>query len=600
MALISLQNIRIGFAHPLLDDISINIESGEHICLLGRNGCGKTTLMKMIAGEIQPDSGLISLRQGARIAYLTQDIPQTIQETVRELLNGALGRQETVLEDYVVERMIRELKLPGEELFSSLSSGQKRRALLARVLLAQPDLLMLDEPTNHLDIESIAWLDGFLHDYPKAVLLVTHDRQLVRRVAGRIIEIDLGRLFDWNCDYETFLIRKEQALTAEDEQNRRFDKKLSQEEAWIRQGIKARRTRNEGRVRALEAMREKRRRRRPAPGQVNMVLQEAGRSGELVLQAERLNYQYGENKLIVDFSTTVMRRDRIGIIGANGCGKSTLIRLLLGEIQPLSGQLTHGSSLSIIYYDQQRQQLDEDKTVWENIAGGNDHIRINGTTQHVVGYLQRFLFSPERMRVPVGVLSGGERGRLLLARLFTQPCNLLVMDEPTNDLDLETLELLEELLLEFKGTLLVISHDRAFLNNVVTSTLVFEGDGRINEYIGGYDDWLRQRPTMPPAMAVEKTPALRRVRQASKLSNREERLLSDLPEQIEALEQKKALLLEAMSQSDFYRKEPGEVLQANSSLQNLQFEIAAAYACWQELEDKRSALQAQKVEKNGS
>jgi ATP-binding cassette subfamily F protein uup len=592
MALVSLQNIGIGFAEPLLDDISLQIEEGEHICLLGRNGSGKTTLMKLISGELSPDRGLVVRRQGMGTARLTQEIPEQMNRTVWDLVGSAGADYGHMIESHRLERILHELKLTGNDQFDTLSSGLKRRALLARALLAEPDLLMLDEPTNHLDIESIAWLDGYLRDYPKAVLLVTHDRQLVRSVAGRIIEIDLGRLFDWKCSYDLFLQRKEDALAAEEQQNKRFDKKLSQEEVWIRQGIKARRTRNEGRVKALLAMREERRNRRGAVGQVKMILQEGNRSGELVLKARKLGYRYERKALFSGFSTVVNRRDRIGIMGPNGCGKSTLIRLLLGELTPTEGEVELGTGLRIIYYDQQRQQLDDEKTVWENLAGGNDHVLINGRSEHVVGYLQRFLFSPERLHVAVRCLSGGERGRLLLARLFTQPCNLLVLDEPTNDLDIETLELLEEILLDYQGTLLLISHDRAFINNVVTSTLVFEAGNGIAEYVGGYDDWLRQRPVPAKTAEPEKSPPSQRVKVAQKLTNKEERELASLPGEIENLEAEKKSLLDSMSKPDFYRREPDEITRANSQLQSLETAIGQAYHRWQVLEDKRLEFSA--------
>jgi len=587
MALVSLQNIAIGFSENLFDEINLQIEEGEKICLLGRNGSGKTTLMKIISGELVPDRGRIIKRQGAMTVRLTQEIPQRVNLTVRELVAGGQKHSSDWSAQHHLDRMLQDLKLPGESQFDTLSCGLKRRALLAASLLSEPDLLMLDEPTNHLDIESIAWLDGFLRSYPKALLLVTHDRQLVRSVAERIIEIDLGRLLDWKCDYESFQKRKEDVIAADEQQNRRFDKKLSQEELWIRQGIKARRTRNEGRVKALLAMREERRKRREAPGQVKMVLQEGKRSGDIVLRAKGLCFQYNDDELISNFSTTINRRDRIGIMGPNGCGKSTLIRLLLGEQKPDKGEIKHGNGIEIIYYDQQRQQLNEELTVWENIAGGNDHVFINGNAQHVVGYLQRFLFSPERMRVPVASLSGGERGRLLLARLFTQACNLMVLDEPTNDLDIETLELLEELLLEFKGTLLLISHDRTFINNVVTSTIVFEGSFGINEYIGGYDDWLRQRPKPAVDQENKKVLVQKKEKTVNKLTNKEDRLLTSLPDCIEKMEMEKTAIIDLMSQADFYRKSSDEIQAANNRVTLLSEEIAKAYGQWQELEDKR-------------
>lgn len=591
MALVSLQSVGIGFTESLFDDISLQIEEGEHICLLGRNGSGKTTLMRLIHGEMPPDRGQLTRSQGLKTALLTQEIPRWGTIPVRELLAGRMDHSAAWPQEHRLERVLSELKLPGDSDFETLSSGLKRRALLAAALLEEPDLLMLDEPTNHLDIDSISWLEEFLRSYAKAVLVVTHDRRLVRGIAGRIIEIDLGRLFDWKCDFDTFQKRKEEALAADEQRNRRFDQKLSQEEIWIRQGIKARRTRNEGRVRALMAMREERLLRRVVKGQVKMVLQEGKRSGELVVQAKEIDFGYDENHLISGFSTTIMRGDRIGIVGPNGCGKSTLIRLLLGELHPATGVVELGSGVEKLYYDQQRQQLDEGRTVWENVADGNDHVLVNGRTLHVVAYLQRFLFDPQRMRIPVVSLSGGERGRLLLARLFTRRCNLLVLDEPTNDLDVETLELLEELLLEFSGTLIVISHDRDFINNVVTSLLVFEGEREIREYVGGYDDWLRQRPADKVEVLEEKKTTVRRVKTATKLSNREERDLAMLPGMIEEMETRRNAIVERLSEEDFYRGAPDEVLEANRQLERLAREIDDAFARWQELEDKRQRFQ---------
>ena len=589
MALVSLQNITVGFAEVLLDCVDLSIEEGEKICILGRNGSGKTTLMNILSGVLQPDSGELVRRQGIQISRLPQEIPAGLCGSIRELLSAGMKRAEEWSAEHLLERFLDELKIPGDAPFEIQSSGIKRRALLARALLADPDLLMLDEPTNHLDFESISWLEDFLKNHAKTLLLVTHDRQLVRSVSSRIVEIDLGRLFDWKCDYDTFLKRKDDALNAEAQQNRRFDKRLSEEEIWIRQGIKARRTRNEGRVKALMAMREERRKRRQTPAKASLTLQEGKRSGELVIRARNLSFDFDGKKLIENFSTEINRGDRIGILGPNGCGKSTLVRLLLAELKPARGTVEQGSNLQIIYYDQQRQVLDEHLSVWENVTGGNDYVVINGIKQHVVGYLQRFLFNPERIREPVGSLSGGEKGRLMLARLFTQPCNLLVLDEPTNDLDIETLELLEELLLEFRGTLLLISHDRTFINDVVTSTMVFESSG-IHEYIGGYEDWQRQRPRDGTIGKKIKKTVSKQVREPGKLSNREERILASLPGEIEGLEEERGNVVALMSQPEFYRRDAQDIVNSNNRLKEIEEEIERAYALWQELEDRRQAF----------
>jgi ABC transport system ATP-binding/permease protein len=531
MALISLHDVRWGFGGPaLLDGISFNIEKGERVGLLGRNGVGKSSLMRLLNQEIQPDSGEIVRQQGIRVAALEQEVPTGVEGTIFEALACGLGTTGRALADFhkvcqalqssdeprlvqtrerlqhaldsgggwalqqQIESVLSRTGLDPDGRFADLSAGMKRRALFARALALSPDLLLLDEPTNHLDIDSIVWMEDFLLRNVPTLLFITHDRLFLDRIATRIIELDRGRLVSHACDYKTYLQRREAELAIEVEQQRNFDKKLSQEEAWIRQGIKARRTRNEGRVRALQELRAVVRRRRAKIGQVRLELQEAERSGKTVIRAEGLNYRYGATPIVADFSTTIMRGDKIGIVGPNGAGKTTLIRLLLNTLAPDSGTVRHGTHLQAAYFDQLRSQLDDQKTVVQNIAADNDFIVFNDRKRHVIGYLQDFLFSPERCRTPVHVLSGGERNRLMLAKLFTQPANLLVLDEPTNDLDAETLELLEELLLAYDGTLLLVSHDRTFLNHVVTSTMVFEGQGRVTEYAGGYDDWLLQRP----------------------------------------------------------------------------------------------------------
>ena len=629
MALINLRNVQLGFGGPaLLDGVDLTIERGERVCLLGRNGAGKSTLMKLIAGELPADDGQLSLQQGACVTRLTQDVPEGVAGSVFEVVSGGLGSIGQLVRRYhqislsladdpdgdslkqlaqtqheleaadgwqaeqQVETVLSRLSLDAEADFATLSGGLKRRVLLARALVPGPDLLLLDEPTNHLDIEAIDWLEEFLLGFGGALLFVTHDRMFLQRLATRIIELDRGRLSDWPGDYANFLRRKEEMLNAEARANQRFDKKLAQEEIWIRQGIKARRTRNEGRVRELKAMREARSQRRQQPGQARMALQEAERSGKLVAEAEHLTYAWQDTPVIRDFSTTILRGDRIGIIGPNGVGKSTLLNLLLGRLQPDAGRLRLGTRIEVAYFDQMRAALDDERTVQDNVADGSDKVEVDGRSKHVVSYLQDFLFTPERVRQPVKSLSGGERNRLLLARLFARPANVLVLDEPTNDLDMETLELLEELLLAYEGTLLLVSHDREFLNNVVTSTLVFEGKGRVAEYIGGYDDWLRQRPS------TEKPPATRPAQQsrvrpqqsrrpAGRLSYKDQRELDQLPRRIEQLEQDLRSIQEVMAAPDFYRQQGQRIAGVKSSLEAAEAELSSAYSRWEELESER-------------
>ncbi|PLY00548.1 MAG: ABC transporter ATP-binding protein, partial [Desulfuromonas sp.] len=504
MALISLRNIELAFGGPpLFENVSMQIDRGDRICLLGRNGTGKSTLLKLIDGMLLPDAGAIDRQQGLRVALLSQEIPQKIQGTSYDVVASGLPESGDS-SPQIVDQVLSRLKLDPEIPAANLSGGVLRRLLLARALATEPDILLLDEPTNHLDIESINWLEEFLLRSGITLVFVTHDRAFLRRLATRIVEIDRGRLFDFSCDYETFLQRKEELLHAEAVDWQRFDKKLGEEETWIRQGIKARRTRNEGRVRALKKMREERRQRRERLGTSKLNLLESDKSGRLVADIDNISFAYDEKIIIDNFSTTIMRGDRIGIIGPNGAGKSTLLKLLLGELDPESGTIKLGTNLQAIYFDQLREQLDPDKTVQQNLAGDQDTVMVGDQQKHVIGYLQDFLFTPDRARTPVRILSGGEKNRLLLARLFTRPANLLILDEPTNDLDLETLDLLEEMLADFNGTLFLVSHDRSFLNQIVTSTIAFEGDGRVCEYVGGYDDWLRQRPPAPNEKVREK------------------------------------------------------------------------------------------------
>jgi ATP-binding cassette subfamily F protein uup len=631
MALLSVKNVCVGFGgFLLLDHIELHIERRERVCLLGRNGSGKTTMMKLINGEITPDSGAVARGQGVVTARLDQEIPAGITGPVIDVVYSGLAAKGRLLADYHhasamladsqgndtrlmarldrlgqqldsengweihrrVDLVIARMKLPADAEFTTLSTGLKRRALLARTLVAEPDILLLDEPTNHLDIEAISWLEEFLTAYSGTILLVTHDRLLVQKLATRIIEIDRGRLLDWRCDYATFLQRKEESLANEDSQSRLFDKKLSVEEAWLRQGIKARRTRSQGRLKILLKMRAQRRQRQERPGGVTMTLQPGQRSGNLVIEAKNILYQYPGKQVLRNFSTTIMRGDRVGIIGANGCGKTTLLRLLLGELPPQGGHVRLGTNLEAVYFDQLREQLDSEKTVFDNVADGNDRVIINGVTQHVIGYLQKFLFTAERARTKVKSLSGGERCRLLLARLFTRPANVLILDEPTNDLDIETLEFLEELLLDFQGTLLLVSHDRAFLNNVVTSTMVFAGEGKIEEYVGGYDDWLRQReiPQAPANEKAQKKPIAKPRPATFKITFKEERELEALPEKIKNMEEEKKNIYQCLADPAFYRKSDTTVVVANSRLQALEMELATAYLRWEYLDERKGQI----------
>lgn len=603
MALLSLQNVTLGYGGPLLlNGSSLQIERGERVCLVGRNGAGKSSLMNLISGQLSPDSGEILLQKGARIARLPQEVPEGLSGTVYDVIATGLDQDEYSQHDaewqqqHQVDTVVSRLKLDAQADFNTLSGGLKRRVLLARALVCDPDVLLLDEPTNHLDIDSILWLEEFLLRYVKTLLFITHDRVFLRKLATRILEIDRGNLTSWDCDFDTFQERKQALLEAEAKQNAIFDKNLAQEEVWIRKGVKARQTRNEGRVRVLEKLREERQARREVQGSIRVQIQDTGRSGAVIAEATGVEYSYGDKSVIRDLHTRIVRGDKVGIIGPNGSGKTTLLRLLLGQLEPQAGKIKLGTRLEVAYFDQLRAQLDEDKSVRDNVSGGNDTVNINGEHIHIVGYLQNFLFTPERARTPVKVLSGGERNRLLLAKLFTQPSNVLVMDEPTNDLDAETLELLEELLLDYPGTLLLVSHDRAFLNNVVTSTLAYEGEGRWNEYVGGYDDWLRQRPQpvaspTPKAaaklatQAVAKAVAKAAPERPRKMSFKERRELEELPQRIEKLEAEQAGLYEALANPDFYKSEGSETAKTKARLDALDEELKAAYARWESLEE---------------
>ena len=634
MALISLNKVHLGYGSPLLDGVSLAIERGEKVALVGRNGCGKSTLLKLIDGVIQPDDGSLVFEDGIRVARLDQEVPTDTSGSVFDVVAGGLGRIGEAIQQYhhlthslsdtdsqaqlkaledcqatieaagawdmerLVESLITRLDLPQEADIQSLSGGLKRRVLLARALVLSPDILLLDEPTNHLDLDAILWLEGFLSSWTGTLLFITHDRVFLQKLASRIIELDRGNLTDFPGDYPTYLKRKAELLESESKTQAEFDKKLAQEEAWIRQGIKARRTRDMGRVRRLLEMRKERQERRARSGQVNLQLQQAERSGKLVVEVEHVHFGFDQKPILNDVSTTILRGDKVGIIGPNGCGKTTLIRLLLGELTPDSGKVKLGTQLQIAYFDQYRAALDEEASVIDNVAQGSDRVTINGKNTHVIGYLQDFLFSPDRARQPVKSLSGGERNRLLLARLFTQPANVLVLDEPTNDLDADTLELLEELLTDYPGTVLIVSHDRAFLNNLVTSVLAFEGNGTVNEYVGGYDDWLRQRPPSQDSgktlSAPVKTAATEKKispqDKPKKLSFKEEKELEGLPGRIEKLEGDIEVLTAAMAEPDFYQQSKTLIAERQDALTQMQTDLNDAYARWEMLESLRQPV----------
>ncbi len=591
MALFSMQEVGLSFGGPpLLDGVNLQIEEGERVCLLGRNGTGKSTLMKMIKGDVAPDTGEITRRQSLQVAYLTQEVPHQIEGTVFEVIIAGLA-DDTGWEGHSqAEKLLSLMKLNGDAKFKTLSAGLKRRVLLARGLVTNPHILLLDEPTNHLDIDAIKWLEDFLLRYGGTLLFVTHDRIFLQKLATRIVELDRGRLISWNCDYRNYLLRKEALLDAEGGQNARFDKKLSQEEAWIRQGIKARRTRNEGRVKALEKMREESRARREQTGNVRMKLQEGRRSGKLVIETNEMSCGYADLTVVKPLSTLIISGDKVAIIGPNGAGKTTLLKTLLGKQSPLAGEVKLGTNLDIIYFDQLREQLEENKTVIDNVADGNDTVFINGKSRHIIGYLQDFLFSPDRARSEVKILSGGEKNRLLLAKLFTKPSNVIVMDEPTNDLDMETLDLLEEMLNEYKGTLLLVSHDRAFINNIVTSTLVFEGHGEVMEYVGGYDDWLKQRKTEIKEGRQKTTKSAKKQDRPRKMSLMEKQELDQLPKQIETLEDKKEKLYQLMAAPETYQQGGGKLAEATAEVQVIEEKLNQAYKRWEELEEIKGSL----------
>ena len=602
MPQITIQELTIGYRGPsLLNEVSCRIEPGEKIGLLGRNGSGKTTLMRLIAGQEQPQSGTIEMSEGTRVAVLPQDVPLDIVGSVDEIIARGLPTELNEIEnhwqrDQLVERILAQMELDGTVQFQSLSTGMKRRVLLAQAIVSKPEVLLLDEPTNHLDIDAITWLEGFLSSLPSTLLFVTHDRAFLTRLAKRILEIDRGQLFDWSCDYPTFLKRKEQALHAEEKQQSLFDKKLAQEEVWIRTGVKARRTRNEGRVRALEVMRSERAQRRKTEGTVAMQIDAGERSGMLVCSLAHASFGYDKKIIIPPLDLTIMRGDKVGIIGRNGAGKSTLLKGLLGKLAPREGKVRQGTKLEVAYFDQTREILDLDKTAEENVGLGKTMITVNGKTKHIIGYLQDFLFTPEQARSSIRFFSGGQRNRLLLAKLFARPANMLVMDEPTNDLDTESLELLEERLVEYEGTVLVVSHDRSFLDNVVTSTIVFEEEG-IKEYVGGYDDWLRQRQSGKRATALSEssrksnTPVTQSksnnlqsesgsesVATAKKMTFKEKQEREKLPSQIEQYEAEQRSIHAKMAEPEYFKKAQAQIVQDQRRLRDLDDLLVQSYA----------------------
>jgi ABC transport system ATP-binding/permease protein len=599
VALLTLDDVSIAYGHlPLLAGAALQVDARERIAVIGRNGTGKSTLLKIVSGELTPDGGRVWRAPGVRVARLEQDVPLSTSRPVFDVV--ADGHTHAPADDqwvreHHVDQILSRLNLDGEAIVDTLSGGWRRRVLLARALVGQPDLLLLDEPTNHLDIDAITWLEEFLAAYAGAVLFVTHDRAFLQRLATRIVELDRGRLTSWPGDYAAYCRRKEEALAGEAAEDERFDRKLAEEEAWVRQGIKARRTRNEGRVRALEKMRAERATRRERAGTVRLAAAVAGArtdpSGRTVFELDAVSKGYGGVPIVRDFSARIVRGDRIGIIGPNGAGKTTLLRLILGELAPDAGDVRRGANVQVAYYDQQREQLDPERTVFDTIGDGNDTVTVNGRTRHVHGYLRDFLFPADRARSPVKALSGGERNRLLLARLFTRPANVLVLDEPTNDLDVETLERLEAELADWPGTLLLVSHDRAFLDHVVTSTFVFEGGGRVEEYVGGYQDWLRQRAPAPdtparPARPAARAPQAPAAAASPKLSYKERRELDALPAAIDALEGEQRALHARVSAPAFYKESKGAIAEALARLEACGRELTDAYARWHDLDSR--------------
>ena len=629
MPLFRLDNISHAYGHiPLLSQVGFQIDAGERVCLVGRNGTGKTTLFRVIAEQLLPDDGEIWRAESLRVAHLEQEVPPDTDQTVFEVVAGGIGELGKLLAEYHnlthggqlanrdsllqlarlqarietlggwninqrVETVLTRLNLPEDKRLADCSGGIRRQVMLARALASEPDLLLLDEPTNHLDINAIDWLERYLLNYQGAVMFITHDRTLVRRLATRIVELDRGKLTSFPGDFDRYLQKKDELLAIEERASAKFDKKLAEEEVWIRRGVRARRTRNEGRVRELQALRKEKADRLDAQGKARFTLDAGESSGKLVVDLRRVGFHYGENAIIRELSTRIMRGDRVGIIGPNGSGKSTLLKLILAELAPTAGEVLLGTRLQVAYFDQHRRTLDPGKTVRANLSD-SDIVTVRGRSRHVVGYLKDFLFPPQRIDSPVSALSGGERNRLLLAKLFTQSANLMVLDEPTNDLDVDTLELLEELLSEYEGTLLLVSHDRAFLDNVVTSTLVFEGDGKFTEYAGGYEDWARyqrQIPDVPSELhkrangvAIPPPAENRRTEKPRKLSYKEQRELKALPEKIEALEVEQSELNARMGEPEFYRQGNEKISATMARIEAVKSELESCYARWQVLE----------------
>jgi ATP-binding cassette subfamily F protein uup len=637
MSLVRFEDVSLDFGdQKILTHANLSIEPGERVCLIGRNGAGKSTTLKLLSGELSPDHGDIVKRSGLLVSQLSQSLPDAMDQPVHEIVRSGLCTIRGLLDEYRrlskleldkpglmelealhrqidahdgwhieqrVETTITELKLPASKKMNELSGGWRRRVALAQALVQKPDLLLLDEPTNHLDIATIEWLENQVQDFAGSVLFITHDRAFLQKLATRIVEIDRGRLTSWPGDFNNYLRRKEKALQDEEAENARFDKKLEQEEIWVRQGIKARRTRNEGRARALERMRDERARRLSRDGSARMHIEEAEQSGRKVIRAKNVSYRYADEPLIERFSVRIMRGDRIGILGNNGVGKTTLLRLLLGELAPQSGTIKFGTNLQIGYFDQLREELDLEKSVAENVGDGKTYIRINGRDRHVIGYLKGFLFSAKRSMTPVKSLSGGERNRIILAKLFTKPANLLVLDEPTNDLDMETLEVLEDRLTKYNGTLIVVSHDREFLDNVVTSTIVFEESGEIREYVGGYSDWLRQGRLLAEVddpnsekKAAPRGDSTARKSAPRKLGYKEQRELDLLPSKIEDLELGIAAFQQQMSEPDFFARDHAAVQAAISELQDLERRLEHSMQRWAELEELQSVYEAARRE----
>jgi ATP-binding cassette subfamily F protein uup len=619
MNLVNAKNIYHSFGdQPLLDSTNLTIETGERICLVGRNGAGKSTLLKMLSREIKPDDGEFNFARDIRIAELKQEVPDSLEGSVYDCVALGLGNLSDVITEWhhlvlvaasdadVLPRLqqlqetieannawnlenrvstsISRLGLPADTPFSQLSGGMKRRVLLGQALVAEPDLLLLDEPTNHLDIDSIVWLEEFLRQFRGSLLFITHDRSFLQALATRIVDLDRGKLTSWPGDYNNYLALKAAQLDNEATQNALFDKKLAQEEVWIRQGIKARRTRNEGRVRALKKLRVERTQRRELQGQVKLKTQGSETSGKIVIEAESLEFHWPDKPVVDNFSCKILRGEKIGIIGANGCGKSTLIQLLLGNLQPLRGSVKLGTKLEVAYFDQLREAIDLQKTVRENIADRSDRVIVNGQEKHIISYLKDFLFNEKKINMPAKALSGGERNRLLLAKLFTRSFNFLVMDEPTNDLDMDTLELLEELLVEFSGTLLLVSHDRTFIDRIVTSTMVFDSPGQVNEYVGGYEDWLRQRPR-PVEISAIKTNAGKQAKIRPRINNKQQKELNELPEKIATLESEIAGIQEEFTEPGFFQQDQEIISKAQDKLANSERKMQKLFERWEQLED---------------